>query len=107
MKRKIKSQRRNWVQLYVAGKGDFCREVMDALERSGLPFMPGYLYDTSITENHSMLWIDDSKSIEEYKRAIGAKLVWKYRLRFFSELSAFSASARPAAVPDEEFDTAA
>ncbi len=107
MKRVKKSKQRNWQPLYVAGIGNFSHDVQRALEDSQVPFMTGYLYDTSLKDNHCMFWIDGSRSTQDYKRAIGPKLIWRHRLRFFSDLDAFTTSSRPVPESDQEFDTAA
>lgn len=105
MKRKVKN--RIWVPLYIVGIECFQKSMVDALGKSDLPFMPGYLFDTSLSNDHIMLWIDEKVVIREYKKAIGGKLIWKHRLRFFTDLDAFNLSSRVSNDSDEEFDTAA
>lgn len=76
----------NWTTLYIAGKGDFREEVLKRLENSRLDFMPGYLEGTRGRQVCELYWVDESLSLREFKEAIGGKLIWKYRLRFFARL---------------------
>lgn len=103
----MKTKRRNWIPLYIAGRGSFSQPVAEVLERSDLPYMPGYLFDNSLSAEHCLYWIDDKTPIREYKKAIGPRLIWKHRLRFFTDLEEFTASSKPLQNQDEEFETAA
>jgi hypothetical protein len=80
-----------WVTLYITGKGDFREEAGKKLEDSDLKLMPGYTGGSAGEGNliSDMYWIDEKVSIREVKEAIGSKLVWKYRLRFYTSLEAF------------------
>ncbi|SKC89713.1 hypothetical protein [Ohtaekwangia koreensis] len=79
----------NWTTLYITGKSDFRNEVMKKLEHSRLNFMPGYTGGTSDKDVHDMYWVDDEIDVREFKEAIGSKLIWKYRLRFYVCLEDF------------------
>lgn len=37
-----------------------------------------------------LLWVHHRKALKELKKAIGAELIWKYRLRFYFELEEFT-----------------
>ncbi len=37
-----------------------------------------------------LYWIPNRKSLREFKRAVGADLVWKYRLNFYFDLEKFT-----------------
>lgn len=103
----MKRRKRNWVPLYIVGRDCFQKQVLEALDRSELPFMPGYLFDNSLSQNHGMLWVDESIDLRSYKKAIGAKVIWRHRLRFFTDLNEFTASSQVQPETDEEFNTAA
>jgi hypothetical protein len=77
----------NWNTLYIKGKYDFRGEVRKKLESSELDFMPGYI--ESPGGRSDLLWISDQTTLREVKEAIGAKLIWKYRLQFFTTLESF------------------
>jgi hypothetical protein len=80
-----------WVTIYITGKGDFREDVGKKLEDSDLNLMPGYTGgsagDTDL--NTEMYWIDDKVEVREIKEAIGSKLIWKHRLRFYNSLESF------------------
>ncbi len=85
----------NWTTSYITGKADFKGDVLKKLEGSKLKFMPGYLERSSEDGFHDLYWIADSHSLREVKEAVGSKLIWKYRLRFFLELEEFLEETKP------------
>jgi hypothetical protein len=89
------------------GRDCFQKQVLEALDRSDLPFMPGYLFDNSLSENHGMLWVDETIDLREYKKAIGGKLIWKHRIRFFTDLNEFTSSSQIQSEKDQPFTPAA
>lgn len=79
-----------WVTVYITGNADFREDVNRKLEDSDLAWMPGYNGAQTNNELFSDLyWVDEIVTLRELKEAIGSKLVWKYRLRFFNTLEAF------------------
>ena len=50
--------------------------------------MPGYANETGLT----LFWVDEAASLRSFKKAIGAKTIFKYRLRFFASVEAFTES---------------
>jgi hypothetical protein len=85
-----------WSTLYITGKGDFREDVGEKLENSDLKLMPGYTGGAQAGDlYHDMYWVDDKVKLREVKEAIGSKLVWKYRLRFYTSLEAFIESQNP------------
>jgi hypothetical protein len=79
----------NWLTIYITGKSDFRDEVLKKLESSNVNFMPGYTGGSVGYDTHDLYWLDDKVDIRKFKEAIGSKLVWKYRLNFFTSLEAF------------------
>lgn len=79
----------NWTTLYITGKTDFRADVLDKLEDSRLDFMPGYMEGTTGAGIYDLYWIKESTTLREVKDAIGSKLIWKYRLRFYCNLEDF------------------
>ena len=59
------------------------------LEHSNLDYMPGYVDNTIAPVTHDLYWLNDQTELREMKEAIGSKLVWKYRLKFYTNLEAF------------------
>jgi len=82
----------SWTTIYITGTSDFREEVKKRLEHSDIGYMPGFIEDPSDTETHDLYWIDGIDNLRAFKLAIGGKLVWKHRLRFYSSLEAFLAS---------------
>lgn len=79
----------NWITIYITGKSDFREEVKKKLEHADLNFMPGYVETSTSVNEHDLYWIDDQTDVRCLKEAIGSKLVWKYRLQFYSTLESF------------------
>jgi len=79
----------NWTTIYITGRRDFQEEVRKKLEHSDLDFMPGYVDNTTATVTHDLYWLSDQIELRKMKEAVGSKLVWKYRLKFYASLEAF------------------
>jgi hypothetical protein len=73
----------SWTTVYIKGSNDFESEVLRHLEKSGFSFLPG---TDHIEEGISLYWINDVSQLRDFKKAINAKTIFKYRLRFFFEL---------------------
>jgi len=71
----------SWTTLYITGKPGFKEKVLEGLEGNDLPIMPG---STGSEQEVILFWIDDTLPLHDYKKAIGSKVVFKYRLQFFS-----------------------
>lgn len=78
-----------WLTVYITGKADFREEVLKKLNASNLHFMPGYTGASVDLDTHDLYWLDERIDMRDFKRAIGGKLVWKYRLNFFTSLEDF------------------
>lgn len=83
-----------WITIYITGKADFREEVTKKLESSHVNFMPGYTGASSDMDTHDLYWLDEKVDLRTFKEAIGSKLIWKYRLRFFTSLEAFIESQK-------------
>lgn len=83
-----------WITVYITGEGDFRAEVLKKLEASDVNFMPGNTGASSDLDTHDLYWLDEKVDIRKFKEAIGSKLVWKYRLNFFTSLEAFIESQK-------------
>jgi hypothetical protein len=79
----------NWNTVYITGRSDFREEVRKKLEPSNLNFMPGYIDNSATKYMHDLFWLDETTDVRVFKEAIGSKLIWKYRLHFFSSLEEF------------------
>jgi hypothetical protein len=74
-----------WVTVYIAGKSDFEQEVLHHLGRSGFAFLPG----SSDESDLALYWVNDTAKLRDFKKAIGAKTIFKYRLRFYASVELF------------------
>jgi hypothetical protein len=81
----------NWTTIYITGNEGFKEEVRRKLEHSELKYMPGNLGSSSDEGTDDLYWLDAGAELRAFKEAIGGKLVWKYRLRFFQSLEDFLA----------------
>lgn len=82
----------SWITVYISGKTDFRQEVRRKLEHSSIPHMPGYMETSPGQEPADLYWLDGTVSMDKLKAQIGAKLIWKYRLRFYPSLEDFMTS---------------
>jgi hypothetical protein len=79
-----------WITIYITGREDFREDLREKLEDSDLKVMSGYTGGSDGADNFSDLyWVDEKVKLREFKEAIGSKLIWKYRLNFFTSLEAF------------------
>ncbi|MBY0434625.1 MAG: hypothetical protein K2U26_10995 [Cyclobacteriaceae bacterium] len=79
----------NWKTVYISGKSDFREDVRKKLEHADQRFMPGFIESPMDGElMYDLYWLDGLTSVKAFKHAMGAKLIWKYRLRFFPSLEA-------------------
>ncbi len=81
----------SWNTLYITGKEGFKEKVLESLEDSDLSIMPG---STGNDQDIILLWIDDSLPLRDLKKAIGSKIVFRYRLQFFNTLEEWQQSQR-------------
>lgn len=72
-----------WTTIYIQGKSGCATEVLRHLEQSDVHFMPG---SVSGEKNVALYWVDDKTGLRDFKKAIGSKTIFKYRLRFFTSL---------------------
>jgi hypothetical protein len=88
----------SWTTVYVKGNVGFEGEVIRHLEKSGFSFLPG-----SGSENEfSLFWINDRAQLREFKKAITAKTIFKYRLKFYPDMAAAKDSGVADLTPSEE-----
>jgi hypothetical protein len=87
-----------WITVYIRGKSGCEVEVLKNLEHSGLLFMPGETNEKGL----SLFWIDEKEDLRDFKKAIGSKTIFKYRIRFFTNVEEFVESKHNAHV-DEPF----
>ena len=72
-----------WITVYIKGKSGFEHDVLEKLNGSDFPFMPG-----SSEKGLMLCWIPDQKTVHSFKQAIGSKIVFRHRLRFYTNVEA-------------------
>ena len=73
-----------WITVYIRGKSGFEQDVLDRLNGSDFPFMPGTSYEKGLM----LCWIPDQKTVRSFKQVIGSKIVFRYRLLFYTNVEA-------------------
>lgn len=87
-----KEELMDWNNIYIVGNPGFKKDVARKLEHSELKYMPGYLSNESGATDYDMYWVDKDLSLRDFKDAIGAKYIWRHRIRFYDSLEKFIAS---------------
>ena len=77
----------NWNTIYITGNDNFWEDVNKRLSNSDLNFLTGYIEQQPDGKYNGLYWLDSKVDLKQFKEAIGGKVVWKYRLNFFNELS--------------------
>jgi len=113
MQRKLKLNRRHlrkgsivkskefcmgWVTMYVRGKSGFQIEVLHNLKASGFKFLPGFANERGL----ALIWIQEKADLRAFKKAIGSKTIFKFRLRFFASVEEFIESKHNAEHPQDD-----
>jgi hypothetical protein len=100
-----KGQNMSWTTIYITGETDFREEARRRLEHSDQRFLPGYIDSSTSEETHDLYWLDGRTTLASFKHAIGAKLIWKHRMRFYSTLEAFLAAQQNKKGKEGEFSS--
>jgi hypothetical protein len=75
----------NWNTIYITGNADFWEDVNSKLSGASVKHMVGNLEQQPAGTFRGLYWLEETECLEDFKQAVGAKLIWKYRLRFQSE----------------------
>ena len=75
----------NWNTIYITGNDNFWDDVIKKLSHSDIRYLPGFI-EKQDEKFLGLIWIDNQVDLREFKEAITAKLIWKYRLQFFNEI---------------------
>lgn len=74
-----------WVTVYIRGKSGFKSDVQHQLEHARIDYLPGFANERGV----ALYWIPEDLSLRDFKKAIGAKTVFKHRLKFFTSVEEF------------------
>jgi hypothetical protein len=80
-----------WNTVYVTGKPDFEEDVVDNLKDAHFLFMEG-----TKEGDLTLFWIDEKATLRDFKKAIGSKTVFKYRLQFYTSQEQFEETFKKA-----------
>lgn len=75
----------NWNTIYITANADFWEDVNEKLSGSDVHHMVGSMEHLPDGTCRGLYWLAETESVDNFKHAIGAKLIWKYRLRFEAE----------------------
>lgn len=86
-----------WVTVYIKGRKGFQDGVVSKLKGAWL------LGSSQPDSDLVMFWVPEATNLRTLKVAIGSKLIFKHRLRFFTDLDTHVKFKKP---PSNEFSTA-
>ena len=76
-------------EVYIIGNPGFVELLNKELEDNTL-YIRGQAAIEVPGKEVQLFWIGNRNKLREFKRAIGADLVWKYRLNFYFDLEKFT-----------------
>jgi hypothetical protein len=91
----------SWKTIYITGRQGFGEDVIKNLERSAVEFMPGYNTGDE-HDSYEMVWVPEALLIGDFKRAVGAKTIFRYRLHFYQAVEEFINDGRSAEFTTDE-----
>jgi hypothetical protein len=72
--------------VYIKGKDKYKKPVRKALLKSKLDEGDHYIEGVNALHETVLYWITSRITLREFKEAIGSKLIWKHRLRFYENV---------------------
>ena len=72
-----------WKTIYIHGNTGCGPDIMRHMENSNIIHMPGTIVGE---DNIGLYWVDEKTNLRDFKKAIGSKVIFKHRLRFFPSL---------------------
>lgn len=72
--------------VYIKGKAKFKKHIRRALERSKLKDGIDYVIGFGDKQVY-LIWIREDLGLRDFKLAITAKYIWKYRMKFFLNIN--------------------
>ena len=76
-------------EVYIVGNPGFVEILNKELHDNSL-YIRGQATVEVPEKEVQLYWISSRKKLREFKRAVGADLVWKYRLNFYFDLEKFT-----------------
>lgn len=72
--------------VYIKGKSGYKHKVRKSLNKSKLTEGDHYIEGVNSLHNTALYWITSRITLREFKLAITADIVWRYRLQFFENV---------------------
>lgn len=85
-----------WTTVYITGKTGFSEVILNRLGDH-------WLLGTAAKDAALMFWLPDITQLRTFKKSVGAKLILKYRIRFFIDVEEQLLSD---IIPNNEFSAA-
>jgi hypothetical protein len=76
-------------EVYIIGNPGFVELLNKELHDNSL-YIRGQASVEVPDKEVQLYWINNKKKLHEFKRAVGADLVWKFRLHFYFDLEKFT-----------------
>jgi hypothetical protein len=74
------------ITIYIKGKGKYKKPLRKALLKSKLDEGDHYIEGTNPLHETSLYWISSRITLRDFKKGIGANIIWEYRLRFYENV---------------------
>ncbi len=74
-----------WKTLYISGKTGFENALPRALQDADVNYIRGAVSEKRL----ALYWIDEKTTLRDFKKAISAKTIFKYRMHFYDSLEDF------------------
>lgn len=87
-----------WVTVYIRGRSGFKSEVQHELDRADINMLPGFANERGV----ALYWISEDVTLRDFKKAIGAKTIFKHRLKFYATVEEFVETKFNSAAPELE-----
>jgi hypothetical protein len=74
-----------WRTLYVAGREGFNHVLTEGLHESGEDYLTGSFN----SDGTYLFWVTDTFDLDNLKSTIGSRKLFKFRIRFFTDIDMF------------------
>lgn len=87
--------------IYIKGIKKYKASLIKGLDKSNL--IDGVDYIQGLAgEDHALYWLNENLSLREFKLAIGAKFVFKHRMRFYDTIEEMNPAKNEDGLSDHE-----
>jgi hypothetical protein len=72
--------------VYIKGRSHYRKGLRKILDKCRLDEGYDFMEGLGGSNDFALVWIREDMKLKEFKLAIGAKFIWKHRLRFYSSI---------------------